>query len=49
MKMLYGRWHSCYQVKNIENQGEQKVKENKQRVAKNARMATVRKYSLTKL
>jgi len=49
MKMLYGRWRSRHRVKNIENQGEQKVKENKRRVTKNARMATVRKYSLTKL
>ena len=38
LKMLYGRWRSRHCVKNIEKQGAEKVKENKRRVAKNARL-----------
>jgi hypothetical protein len=39
--MLYGRWRSRHRVKNIESQGEEKVKYNKRRVAKNARKLDV--------
>lgn len=39
--MLYGRWRSRHRVKNIESQGEEQVKYNKRRVAKNARIQDV--------
>lgn len=42
--MLYGRWRSRHRVKNIESQGEEKVKNNKRRVAKNTRMQDVNIY-----
>ena len=41
LRMLYGRWQSRHRVKNIESQGEEKVKYNKRRVAKNARKLDV--------
>ena len=39
--MLYGRWRSRHRAKNIESQGEEKVKYNKRRVAKNTRKLDV--------
>lgn len=45
LKMLYGRWRSRHRVNNIGIQGEQKVKQNKRRAAKNARMQDVN-YSI---
>jgi hypothetical protein len=42
--MLYGRWRSRHRVKNIESQGQEKVKNNKRRVSKNTRMQEVSKY-----
>ena len=41
LRMLYGRWRSRHRVKNIESQGEEKVKYNKRRVAKNTRKLDV--------
>ena len=41
LSMLYGRWRSRHRVKNIESQGENQVKYNKRRVAKNARTQDV--------
>ena len=38
LDMLYGRWRSHHRVNNIEIQGDDQVKQNKRRVAKNARM-----------
>jgi hypothetical protein len=35
LKMLYGRWRSRHRVNNIEIQGDDQVKKNKRRVAKN--------------
>ena len=39
--MLYGHWRSRHRAKNIESQGEEKVKSNTRRVAKNARKQEV--------
>ena len=39
--MLYGRWRSRHRVKNIETQGEEQVKNNKRRAAKNTRKQDV--------
>jgi hypothetical protein len=44
LSMLYGRWRSRHRVKNIESQGQEKVKNNKRRVSKNTRMQEVSKY-----
>ena len=44
LNMLYGRWRSRHRVKNIESQGQEQVKNNKRRVAKNTRMQDVSKY-----
>lgn len=44
LNMLYGRWRSRHRVKNIESQGQEQVKNNKRRVAKNTRMQEVSKY-----
>lgn len=44
LNMLYGRWRSRHRVKNIESQGQEQVKTNKRRVAKNTRMQEVSKY-----
>ena len=41
LKMLYGCWRSCHRINNIETQGEERVKQNKRRVAKNTRLAEV--------
>lgn len=41
LKMLHGRWRSRHRVKNIELQGEEQVKNNKRRTAKNSRMQDV--------
>lgn len=46
LQMLYGRWRSRHRVNNIEIQGEDQVKQNKRRVAKNTRMQTVSKHSI---
>lgn len=37
LNMLHGRWRSRHRVKNIEMQGDEQVKKNKRRVAKNTR------------
>jgi hypothetical protein len=44
LDMLYGRWRSRHRVKNIETQGQEQVKKNKRRVAKNTRTQDVSKY-----
>jgi hypothetical protein len=44
LKMLYGRWRSRHRVNNIEIQGDDQVKQNKKRVAKNTRMQMVSKH-----
>jgi len=50
LDMLYGRWRSRHRVNNIEIQGDDQIKQNKRRVAKNTRMQTVSKRSInTKL
>jgi len=41
LSMLYGRWRSRHRLKNIENQGEKQLKNNKRRVAKNTRRQAV--------
>jgi hypothetical protein len=46
LKMLYGRWRSRHRVNNIEIQGDDQVKKNKRRVAKNTRMQAVSKHSI---
>jgi hypothetical protein len=43
LDMLYGRWRSRHRVKNIETQGQEQVKKNKRRVAKNTRTQDVSK------
>jgi hypothetical protein len=43
--MLYGRWRSRHRVNNIELQGEEQVKQNKRRAAKNTRMVDVSNVS----
>lgn len=43
LKMLYRRWRSRHRVYNIEIQGEEKIKQNKRRAAKNTRMQEVNK------
>src|SRR6266542_5226852 len=48
LKMLYGRWHSCHRVNNIELQGEDKVKNEKRRVKKNTRLQDISKYLIMK-
>jgi hypothetical protein len=50
LDMLYGRWRSRHRVNNIEIQGDDQIKQNKRRVAKNTRMQTVSKHLInTKL
>jgi hypothetical protein len=41
LNMLHKRWRSRHRAKNIENQGEDHVKYNKRRVAKNSRKQDV--------
>ena len=41
LSMLYGRWRFRHRVKNIETQGEEQVKNNKRRAAKNTRKQDV--------
>jgi hypothetical protein len=43
LDMLYRRWRSRHRVKNIETQGQEQVKKNKRRVAKNTRTQDVSK------
>ena len=46
LDMLYGRWRSCHWVNNIEIQGDDQIKQNKRRVAKNTRMQMVSNCSI---
>jgi hypothetical protein len=46
LKMLYGRWRSRHRVNNIEIQGDDQIKQNKRRVAKNTRVQMVSKHSI---
>ena len=39
--MLYGRWRSRHREYNIRIQGEEKIKNNKRRTAKNSKMQDV--------
>jgi len=41
LDMLYGRWRSRHQEYNIRIQGEEKIKSNKRRTAKNSKMQDV--------
>ena len=44
LAMLYGRWRSHHRVKQIETHGQEQVKINKRRVAKNSRTQDICKY-----
>lgn len=44
LAMLYGRWRSRHRVKQIETHGQEQVKINKRRAAKNSRTQDVCKY-----
>jgi hypothetical protein len=46
LEMLHRRWRSRHRVNNIKIQGEEKVKKEKRRVKKNARMQSVSKHSI---
>jgi hypothetical protein len=41
LKMLYSRWRSRHRVYNIKIQGEDQIKKNKRRTAKNSRIQDV--------
>ena len=41
LDMLRGRWRSRHRMSNIESQGEEQLKTNKRRVAKNSRLQDV--------
>ncbi|POG57931.1 hypothetical protein GLOIN_2v1488990 [Rhizophagus irregularis DAOM 181602=DAOM 197198] len=43
LDMLYGRWHSRHREYNIRIQGEEKIKNNKRRTAKNSKMQDKKK------
>lgn len=49
LAMLYGRWRSRHRVKQIETHGQEQVKLNKRRVAKNSRTQDVCKYLIFKI
>jgi len=46
LDMLYSRWRSRHWVNNIEIQGDDHIKQNKRRVAKNTRMQMVSNCSI---
>lgn len=46
LKMLHGRWRSRHRVNNIKIKGDEKIKKEKRRVRKNARMQDVSKNSI---
>ena len=46
LDMLYGHWRSRHRVNNIEIQGDDQIKQNKRRVAKNTRIQMVSNCSI---